>query len=63
MDRYEKGYGARYNCLDADGLIPVVELDGQLFEIPTAWLCPVTLLVLFRYPQRINLYIPEGETK
>ena len=63
MDRYEKGYGARYNCLDAAGLTPVVELDGRLFEIPTAWLCPVTLLVLFRYPKRINLHIPENETK
>ena len=63
MDRYQKGYGASYNCHDANGVIPVVDLEGRLFEIPTAWLCPVTLLVLFRYPKRINLYIPENETK
>lgn len=61
MDRYEMGYGASYRCNDANGVTPVVELDGRLFEIPTAWLCPVTLLVLFRYPKRINLYIPQNE--
>ena len=24
---------------------------------PEAWLCPVTLLVLGRYPKEINIYI------
>ena len=62
MDRFKMGYGADYNCKDAEGRTPVVELDGRKLEIPTAWLCPVTLLVLFQYPSRINLYIPEGET-
>ena len=61
MDRYEKGYGASYNCSDVNGVTPVVELNGRLFEIPTAWLCPVTLLVLFQYPKRINIYIPGNE--
>ena len=60
MDRYEMGYGASYHCHDANGVTPVVDLEGRLFEIPTAWLCPVTLLVLFQYPKRINLYIPEN---
>ena len=63
MERYKKGYGAHYNCYDANGLTPIVELEGEEYEIPTAWLCPVTLLVLFRYPQRINLYIPDAEKK
>ena len=63
MDRYQKGYGASYHCHDANGVIPVLDLEDRRFEIPTAWLCPVTLLVLFRYPRRINLYIPEDETK
>ena len=58
MERYKKGYGANYRCQDAVGRTPVVELDGREFEIPTAWLCPVTLLVLFQYPKRINLYLP-----
>ena len=61
MDRYEKGYGASYRCHDTDGRIPVVDWEGREENIPTAWLCPVTLLVLFRYPKRINLYIPDGE--
>ena len=61
MDRYEKGYGASYHCLDKDGRVPVVNWEGREENIPTAWLCPVTLLVLFRYPKRINLYIPDGE--
>ena len=58
MDRFERGYGARYECYDAIGRTPVVYLEGRSFEIPAAWLCPVTLLVLFRYPRKINLYIP-----
>lgn len=60
MDRFEMGYGASYHCHDANGVTPEVDLEGRLFEIPTAWLCPVTLLVLFQYPKRINLYIPEN---
>ena len=63
MDRTQMEYGATYSCHDADGLTPVVEWEGRDIDIPTAWLCPVTLLVLFRYPKRINLYIPEDETK
>lgn len=58
MERYKKGYGANYNCKDANGQVPVVELEGRDLEVPTAWICPVTLLVLFRYPKRINIYLP-----
>ena len=58
MDRYKKGYGANYNCSDANRQVPVLELEDGGFEIPTAWICPVTLLVLFRYPKRINIYLP-----
>ena len=58
MERFDKGYGAKYNCYDADGNTPVIDWNGRDLDIPTAWLCPVTLLVLFRYPKRINLYLP-----
>jgi hypothetical protein len=57
MERFEKGYGARYRCYDEEGETPVIEWNGRELDIPTAWLCPVTLLVLFRYPKRINLYL------
>ncbi len=59
MERFEKGYGARYRCYDEEGKTPVIEWNGRELDIPTAWLCPVTLLVLFRYPKRINLYMPD----
>ena len=59
MERFEKGYGARYRCYDEEGVTPVIEWNGRELDIPTAWLCPVTLLVLFRYPKRINLYLPD----
>ena len=59
MERFEKGYGARYRCYDEEGITPVIEWNGRELDIPTAWLCPVTLLVLFRYPKRINLYLPD----
>ncbi len=59
MERFEKGYGARYRCYDEEGETPVIEWNGRELDIPTAWLCPVTLLVLFRYPKRINLYMPD----
>ena len=56
MTRTEKGYGATYSNVTADGQEPVVEVNGAIRSIPTAWLYPVTLLVLHCYPQRINLY-------
>jgi hypothetical protein len=58
MERFEKGYGAKYECYDGMDGTPVVDIYDRSYEIPTAWLCPVTLLVLFRYPQKINLYLP-----
>ena len=61
MDRFEMGYGAKYECFDSLGRTPVVDLLDRSFEIPTAWLCPVTLLVLHRYPNRINLYLPQDK--
>ena len=57
MTRYKKGYGATYHNQMPDGLPPFVIRDGKVILVPDAWLCPVTLLVLGRYPKQINLYI------
>ena len=63
MERYDKGYGASYHNYTPDGKAPVVERNGSQREIDDAWICPVTLLVLHRYPKRINIYIPETEIR
>jgi hypothetical protein len=61
MERIEKGYGATYQNRLPYGLAPLYTApNGHEIEIDRAWLCPVTLLVLFQYPQKINLYIPEN---
>ena len=60
MERFRMGYGANYRNYLHSGLHPVVSLNGRDIEIDQAWLCPVTLLVLFQYPEKINLYIPEN---
>ena len=61
MERIEKGYGATYQNRLPYGLAPLYTApNGREIEIDRAWLCPVTLLVLFQYPQKINLYIPEN---
>lgn len=60
MERTKKGYGATYRNYLPSGLHPIVSLNGRDVEIDQAWLCPVTLLVLFQYPEKINLYIPEN---
>ena len=62
MERFSQGYGASYNCFDAKHETPSIEYDGLLSGIDTAWLCPVTLLVLHCYPRKINLFIPDGES-
>ena len=59
MERFEKGYGAKYRCYDATRNTPSINWHGRDIDISTAWLCPVTLLVLFKYPKRINLYLPD----
>lgn len=59
MDRIKKGYGATYKNSLPSGKAPVVLWRGREEKIEQAWLCPVTLLVLFRYPQRINLYFSQ----
>ena len=59
MTRYRKDYGAHYTVTTAFGLPPLLELRGKTFEVDNAWICPVTLLVLFRYPKRINIYIKD----
>ena len=61
MERYRSGYGADYRNYLPSGEHPEVFENGRDVTIDTAWLCPVTLLVLFQYPKKINLYIPEGE--
>jgi hypothetical protein len=60
MERYKKGYGANYRNYLPSGEHPQVVENGRTITIDTAWLCPVTLLVLFQYPEKINLYIPEA---
>lgn len=60
MERIDMGYGATYrNVCPASGEAPVRSVNGRAVPIDQAWLCPVTLLVLFQYPKKINLYIPE----
>ena len=61
MERIEMGYGATYQNRLPYGLAPLYTApNGREIEIDRAWLCPVTLLVLFQYPKKINLYIPEN---
>ena len=57
MTRLKKGYGATYHNTMPDGQPPFVIRNGQLLEITEAWICPVTMLVLGRYPKQINIYI------
>lgn len=57
MTRVKKGYGATYHNRLPDGLPPFVQENGSLLLIPEAWICPVTLLVLGRYPKKINIYL------
>lgn len=58
MERFKKGYGASYrNSIPSTGEAPVVFWNGRDVEVTEAWLCPVTLLVLFQYPKKINLYM------
>lgn len=59
MTRIKKGYGATYQNKMEDGLPPFVKRDGQFLLISEAWICPVTLLVLGRYPKQINIYIKQ----
>lgn len=61
MERFRKGYGASYHNFTPYGQAPVVKRDGCEIEVTDAWICPVTLLVLHGYPERINIYIPESE--
>ena len=61
MERIEMGYGATYQNHLPYGPAPLYRSpNGREIEIDKAWLCPVTLLVLFQYPRKINLYIPEN---
>jgi len=59
MSRTDKGYGATYANKLSGNSTPALLRDDDIIEIPQAWLCPVTLLVLFRYPKNINVYIKE----
>lgn len=56
MNRFETGYGASYHNTTPDGLPPVVLKYGRETAVSDAWICPVTLLVLGRYPKKINIY-------
>ena len=57
MERFKTGYGASYHNQMSDGLPPSVQENGKLLLISEAWICPVTLLVLGRYPKKINIYL------
>ena len=59
MKRFMADYGAHYNNYTKEHIVPSVRVGGTEKDVPTAWLCPVTLLVLGSYPKQINLYIPE----
>ena len=52
MSRFMVGHGANYNVTLKDGTVP--KLNEK--EISTAWICPVTLFVLGKYPKTINIY-------
>lgn len=56
MTRFDKGYGASYHNSTPDGLPPVIHGEERDIEVSDAWICPVTLLVLGRYPKQINIY-------
>ena len=63
MKRTQMGYGAYYRPSLPLGQPPVVkDASGRETAIEKAWLCPVTLLVLHRYPKQINLYIAPPES-
>ena len=57
MTRFKKGYGASYHNQTPDGEPPKVQVNGKPLEITEAWICPVTLLVLGRYPKQIIIYL------
>ena len=56
MTRFDKGYGASYHNSTPDGLPPVIHGEERDIDVSDAWICPVTLLVLGRYPKQINIY-------
>ena len=57
MTRFKKDYGAHYNVTIPNGNTPTVRLMDRVIEVSRAWICPVTLLVLGRYPKQINIYL------
>lgn len=57
MLRIKKKYGATYSVTTPSGVPPILVHDEGERPIHKAWICPVTLLVLHSYPQRINLYL------
>lgn len=57
MTRVKKGYGATYYNTMPNGQPPFVTHNGRDLDISRAWICPVTLLVLGRYPKQINIYV------
>lgn len=59
MTRYRKDYGAYYHNMASDGLPPMVVEKDRYTRVSEAWICPVTLLVLGRYPKKINIYLKD----
>lgn len=57
MTRINQGYGATYSNALASGDAPTVRHGEYELKIDKAWVCPVTLLVLFKYPKNINIYL------
>lgn len=58
MERYDKGYGAWYHNTTPERKAPTVRIGERGIDVSDAWICPVTLLVLYGYPKQINIYIP-----
>lgn len=57
MTRISQGYGATYTNALPSGEAPRVQCGDNELMVDEAWICPVTLLVLFRYPKIINIYL------
>ena len=55
MKRVSVGHGATYKNYLPDGTAPVT----SEVAVTEAWICPVTLMVLGRYPKQINLYLKD----
>ena len=59
MKRVRVGHGADYKNYLPDGTAPKISTLADDMAVSDAWICPVTLMVLGRYPKQINLYLKD----